>query len=425
MLDIKWILENKDAVKRAYKNRHVDISLDEIVQLNETRKKLQKEFDDLRGLQNQKSKEIANLKKEKKDTSLVLADMQNVAKRVKELSGEQLSVDEDLNKQLLNLPNIPHESVPVGLSERDNQIVREWGKKRIFSFTPKEHWELGESLGLLDFERAAKIAGARFALYRGALAKLERSLIHLMLSVHVEQHGYEEILPPLLVNADTLTGTGQLPKFEADLFKTNMDYYLIPTAEVPVTNIYKKETVELNDLPLKFCSFTPCFRSEAGSHGKDTKGLIRQHQFNKVELVKLTTPESSFDELESLTQNAEKILQILNIPYRVVVLCTADMGFSSTKTYDIEVWLPGQDAFREISSCSNCGEFQARRMQTRFKDKDGKLKYVHTLNGSGLAVGRTLIAVLENYQQEDGSILVPDALKPFMGMDKIEMSHHL
>lgn len=414
MLDLKWILENTDAVKQAFKARSADISLDDIISLNDQRKKLQKDFDNLRALQNQKSKEIAQLKKEKKDTQKILDEMQSVAEQVKKLGQEQTEVDAKLHTILLTLPNIPHASVPIGSSLEDNKVVRDWGVKRKFDFNPKEHDALGENLGLLDFTRAAKIAGSRFAVYRGALAKLERALTHLMLTMHTTENGYEEMIPPYLVNADTLTGTGQLPKFESDLFKTNMGYYLIPTAEVPVTNFYKQETLAFKDLPKKFCAFTPCFRSEAGSYGKDIKGLIRQHQFNKVELVKITTPESSYDELEKLTQDAEKILKVLNLPYRVMALCTGDMGFGAAKTYDIEVWLPGQNAYREISSCSNCEAFQARRMNTRFKDQAGKVQFVHTLNGSGLAVGRTLIAVLENYQQADGSILVPEVLQDFM-----------
>lgn len=419
MLDLKFVLNNLDLVKTSLKNRNNDLSLAEIESLNDQRKSLQKEFDDLRSIQNQKSKEIPQLKKQGADVTALMTEMQGVAQKIKVLSEQQTTIENELKTRMVVLPNIPHASVPVGASAEQNQVVREWGTKRVFDFTPLDHIVLGEKLGLLDFERAAKIAGARFAILRGPLAKLERALITFMLDLHVSQHGYEEILPPFLVNADSLFGTGQLPKFEADLFKTTLGYYLIPTAEVPVTNIYRGETLNHTDLPKKFCAYTPCFRSEAGSYGKDVKGLIRQHQFNKVELVKLSHPDTSFDELESLTQNAEKILQLLNIPYRTVVLCTGDMGFGSAKTYDIEVWLPSQNTYREISSCSNCTDFQARRMNTRFKDKDGKLQFVHTLNGSGLAVGRTLIAVLENYQQKDGTILVPEILRPFMGTDHI------
>jgi len=419
MLDLKYLLDNTDAVKMALKNRNSDLSLDGILELNNRRKVLQQEFDNLRALQNQKSKEIAALQKEKKDAKAVIDEMQSVAKRVKEIGPEQTEVEEKLRQILLTLPNIPQASVPVGADEHANVVVREWGKKPEFTFTPREHWDLGEKLGLLDFERGAKIAGARFTLYRGALAKLERALSHFMLDVHTREHGYEEILPPYLVNADSALGTGQLPKFEDDLFKTTTGYYLIPTAEVPVTNIYRGETLAGTDLPKHMCAHTPCFRSEAGSAGKDTRGLIRQHQFNKVELVKIVRPEKSEAELEALTRDAEKILQLLGLSYRTIVLCTGDMGFGSAKTYDIEVWLPGQKAYREISSCSNFEAFQARRMNTRFKDEAGKMQFVHTLNGSGLAVGRTLVAILENYQKADGSITVPEALRGFMGMTEI------
>jgi len=419
MLDIKFVLNNMDQVEEALKTRGMEMSLQGLVALNEERKEFQKKFDDMRALQNQKSKEIADLKKQKKDAQKIIDEMQEVARRLKDVGVKQAEVEKKIEDILLTVPNIPHESVPVGKSEEDNTLVREWGDKKEFAYKPKEHWELGEKLRMLDFERAAKIAGARFALYRGALAKLERALIHFMLEIHTKEHGYEEVIPPFLVNADTLTGTGQLPKFEEDLFKTTMGYYLIPTAEVPVTNIYRGENVKAADLPIKFCSFTPCFRSEAGSYGKDVKGLIRLHQFNKVELVKLTSPETSYDELDALTADAEKILQLLSLPYRTLILCTGDMGFGAAKTYDIEVWLPGQNRYREISSCSNCEDFQARRMKTRFKGQDGKLQYVHTLNGSGLAVGRTLIAIMENYQQEDGTIVVPEVLRNFMGMDVI------
>lgn len=419
MLDIKWAVENIEAVKQGLKIRAKNINLDDLIALNEKRKDLQKSFDELRALQNEKSKEIAQAKKNGGDASAVIESMQKVADQVKQVSADQAEVQSELENIMLTIPNIPHQSVPEGSDEKDNALVREWGVKPKFSFSPKEHFELGESLGLLDFERAAKIAGARFALYRGALAKLERALIHFMLQVHTEEHGYEEVLPPFLVNASSLQGTGQLPKFEADLFKTGDGFYLIPTAEVPVTNIYRDEILPESDLPKYFCAYTPCFRSEAGSHGKDIKGLIRQHQFNKVEMVKLCHPDQSYNELEKMTANAEAILQKLELPYRVMALCSGDMGFSAAKTYDIEVWLPGQNQYREISSCSNCEDFQARRMKTRFKGESGKPQFVHTLNGSGLAVGRTLIAILENYQQEDGTIRVPNALKAFMGCELI------
>lgn len=418
MLDIKWICDNTDAVRTALKNRNSDAPLDKALELNAARKKAQLDFDKLRAEQNQKSKEIGLCKKEGRDASTILAAMQDVSNRVKELGLHQTELEAELKKTLLWIPNIPHASVPVGADEKDNKEVRRSGTPKVFPFKPKEHWEIGEALGLLDFERAAKIAGSRFAIYRGVLARLERALITFMLDVHTREHGYEEILPPILVNEQAMIGTGQLPKFAEDAFKTTNGYYLIPTAEVPVTNIYQGEILNEADLPKYFCAYTPCFRSEAGSHGKDIKGLIRQHQFNKVELVKLTHPEKSYAEHDQLTRNAETILEHLELPYRTVVLCTGDMGFNSAKTYDIEVWLPGQNAYREISSCSNFESYQARRMNTRFRSAKG-VEYVHTLNGSGLAVGRTLVAILENYQQEDGTVVVPEALRRFVGVDVI------
>ncbi|MBF0103936.1 MAG: serine--tRNA ligase [Deltaproteobacteria bacterium] len=425
MLDIKWVLGNLDLVKDALKNRNSDLCLDELLALEESRKQVQREFDSLRALQNTKSKEIALLKKEKKDASQILSEMQAVAARVKETGQRQSEIELKIKDTMLVIPNLPHASVPLGKSEADNQTVREWGEKRTFDFKPKEHWELGEKSGMLDFERAARMTGARFAIYRGALARLERALIQFMLDLHTREHGYEEIIVPYMVNADALVGTGQLPKFEEELFKTNVGLYLIPTAEVPVTNIFRGETLLKTDLPKKFCTFTPCFRSEAGSYGKDVKGLVRQHQFHKVELVKLCMPEHSYDELAALTKDAEHVLELLILPYRTVVLCTGDMGFGAAKTFDIEVWLPGQDRYREISSCSNCEAFQARRMNTRFKGDDGKPQFIHTLNGSALAVGRTLIAVIENYQNADGSITVPDALQGYMGCQMIGVSSSL
>lgn len=369
MLDIKYVLNNIEEVKKGLSNRNKLVVLDEVLGLNEQRKQLQREFDDLRSQQNQKSKEIALLKKEKKDAQSLIDEMQNVAAKVKEIGQKQTEIESCLNDKMLGIPNIPHETVPVGIDEHGNKVVREWGEIKKIDFAPKEHWQLGEELRQLDFERAARLAGARFAILRGNLARLERALVNFMLDVH-SANGYEEILPPLLVNANALLGTGQLPKFEEDLFKTTLGYYLIPTAEVPVTNIYREEVLSAGDLPKKFCAYTPCFRSEAGAAGKDTRGLIRQHQFNKVELVHLSTPADSFTHLEELTKNAESILQKLELPYRTVALCTGDMGFSSAKTYDIEVWLPGQNAYREISSCSNCTDFQARRMNLRFKDSE-------------------------------------------------------
>lgn len=416
MLDIKWITENQVQLEKALKDRHTTMDLSSLVSLNDRRKSLQIEFDSLRALQNQKTKEITQLQKEKKDAGHLIKEMKKVAAQVKAMGPRMNEVEEELNKILLEIPNIPHQSVPVGKGESENKEVRVWGKKPNFSFKAKEHWEIGEKLGILDFERGAKIAGARFTLYRGLGAALERALINFMLEVHTKENGYEEVLPPFMVNAKSMTGTGQLPKFEEDLFKTTNGYYLIPTAEVPMTNIFQSEILKEEELPIKMCANTPCFRSEAGSYGKDVRGLIRQHQFNKVELVKFAHPDTSYDQLESLTVDAEKILQKLNLPYRVVALCTGDLGFSASKTYDLEVWLPGQNRYREISSCSNFEDFQARRAKIRFKEKTTKKnRLVHTLNGSGLAVGRTLVAILEHYQQADGSVVIPEVLRPYLG----------
>ncbi len=419
MLDLKWVLSNLDQVKTALQKRGQEIDLSPLDSLNQKRKSLQVEFDNLRAKQNQSSAEIQKLQKAKQDASQLIAEMQQVAKRVKEINPELTEVEEEIKKILLHIPNIPHSSVPIGKSSEDNPVIRTWGEKPNFSFKPKEHPELGEKLNILDFERGVKIAGARFTLYKGLGAKLERALINFMLDLHTEENGYTETLPPFLVNSESMTGTGQLPKFEEDLFKTTTGLYLIPTAEVPVTNIHRDEILKEESLPICYTAYTPCFRSEAGSYGKDLKGLIRQHQFNKVELVKFTKPESSYEELEKLTKDAEKILQKLGLHYRVVTLCTGDMGFSAAKTYDIEVWLPGQNCYREISSCSNFEDYQARRAQIRFKGKDGKNHFVHTLNGSGLAVGRTLIAILENYQQADGSILIPEPLQKYLNHAKV------
>lgn len=420
MLDLKWLSENPEAVKTALKNRNADPALiAPILELNERRKKLQFEFDQMRAEQNSKSKEIGVCKKEGRDATAILAAMQELSAKVKELGLKQTEIEDKLKEAALWIPNVPHESVPVGADETGNKEVRRVGEPKKFEFKPKEHWELGENLGLLDFERAAKLSGARFAFYRGALARLERSLISFMIDVHTLENGYEEMLTPYLVTAQTLTGTGQLPKMAEDVFKTNTEHFLIPTAEVTLTNFHREEILDENYLTKKFCGYSACFRSEAGSYGKDLKGLIRQHQFNKVELVKLAAPENSFAELEAMVVDAESILKKLKLPYRTVLLCTGDMGFSSTKTYDIEVWLPGQNAYREISSCSNCTDFQARRMNLRFRRADKKVEHVHTLNGSGLAVGRTLIAILENYQREDGTIEVPEVLRPYMGMEMI------
>ncbi len=414
MLDLKFVLSNLSGVKAMLAKRGATIDLSPLDKLNDKRKALQQEYDALRAQQNQASGEIAKAKKAGQDATAIMTSMQSAAARIKEIQPELTGLEGEVDSFLLTIPNIPHDSVPVGKDSNDNVEVRNWGTKPEFDFKPKEHWELGEKLDILDFERGTKIAKSRFTLYKGQAAQLERALINFMLDTHTRKNGYTEVIPPMLVNAESMTGTGQLPKFEADLFKTTEGMYLIPTAEVPVTNIYRDEILKESDLPKYFTAYTPCFRSEAGSYGKDVKGLIRQHQFNKVELVKLTTPGTSYDELEKMTQNAYGILEALGLPYRVVALCSGDMGFSAAKTYDIEVWLPGQNAYREISSCSNCDDFQARRAKIRFKAADGKNHFVHTLNGSGLAVGRTLIAIFENYQQADGSIKVPDVLHPYL-----------
>lgn len=420
MLDLKFAISNLDIVKKMLEDRGQDYNLTTLEALNDKRKKIQQEFDSIRADQNKASAEIAKLKKEKKDTSSIIDSMQNTAVRVKEIQPELAKIEDELRGMLLLIPNIPHKSVPLGKSSEDNKEIRTWGKKPSFSFKPKEHFDIGEDLDILDFNRAAKISGARFTIYKGYGALLERALINFMLDLAVKENGYTEILPPYMVNAKSMIGTGQLPKFEADLFKTTDGYYLIPTAEVPVTNIFADEILNEKDLPIKYAAYTACFRSEAGSYGKDTRGIIRQHQFNKVELVKFAHPDNSYDELESLTSDAEAVLQKLELHYRVVALCSGDLGFSSAKTYDLEVWLSGQNAFREISSCSNFEDFQARRANIRFKDSNGRMRLVHTLNGSGIAVGRTVVAILENYQQKDGSVIIPEALRPYMhGLEKI------
>lgn len=418
MLDIKWIIDNQAEFDNAMRARGVAVDLVPLLQLNEKRKQLQVQFDTLRAEQNLQSKAISQ--KGEKEAADTIAAMKIVSDRVSDLGVTMNRVEEELRMHLLMVPNIPHSSVPVGADAVANREERTWGTKPKFDFAPKDHVNLGEALGILDFERGAKISGARFTLYRGLGAKLERALINFMLDVHGAEHGYTEVLPPFMVNAESLLGTGQLPKFEADLFKTTTNLYLVPTAEVPVTNIYRDEILAEEKLPQKFCAYTPCFRSEAGASGKDTKGLIRQHQFNKVELVQFVKPEHSYATLEELTGHAEKILQKLNLPYRVVTLSTGDMGFGAAKTYDIEVWLPGQNTYREISSCTNFGDFQARRAKIRFKNKATKKnEFVHTLNGSGLAVGRTLVAILENYQQGDGSVVIPEALRPYLAGQNI------
>ena len=417
MLDIKFVRDNRDAVERMLEQRGYDMDLQTILSLDQQRREAIQEVESLKHERKLVSDQIAQMKKKGEDASQVISRMRQTSQRIKELDGKLGEVEDEIQRSLLLIPNVPHESVPFGKDEKDNPVVKRWGEITQFSFTPKPHWELGESLGILDFERAAKIAGARFTLYWGLGAQLERALINFMLDLHTTKHGYVEVLPPFVVNSSAMMGTGQLPKFKADLFKLeDWDYYLVPTAEVPVTNIFMNEILEEKDLPLYYTAYTPCFRSEAGSYGKDTRGLIRQHQFNKVEMVKFTTPEQSYDELESLLLDAEEVLQKLELPYRVVTLCTGDLGFSAAKTYDIEVWIPGQQAYREISSCSNFGDFQARRANIRYRPKGKKkIAYPYTLNGSGLAVGRTLVAIIENWQQEDGSVVIPPALRSYMG----------
>jgi seryl-tRNA synthetase len=420
MLDPKFVSENIEAVQRAMANRGLSVTteLQQLATAEAHRRRLIPEIEGLKREQNTSGDQVARAKRQGQDVKHLFDASKQRAQKIKQLEFELDSAERQRTVLLETLPNIPHASVPVGTTAADNAVVRSWGEPRPFDFEPKPHWDLGTELGIIDFERATKISGTRFAFLLGAGAALERALINFMLSLHSTEHGYTEVEPPFLVSSTTLYGTGQLPKFEQDLFKIagEWDLYLIPTAEVPVTNLYRGEIIDGRKLPLKYTSYTPCFRSEAGSYGADTRGLIRQHQFDKVELVKFATPDSSYDELEGLTADAEKVLQLLGLPYRTVVLCTGDMGFSAAKTYDIEVWLPSQKSYREISSCSNCEAFQARRANIKFRaDGTGKAEHVHTLNGSGLAVGRTLIAILENYQQKDGSVEIPEALRPFMG----------
>ncbi|MBI4949808.1 MAG: serine--tRNA ligase [Deltaproteobacteria bacterium] len=421
MLDIKYLRDSLEEAEKRLASRSGAVDLSRFRALDAERRKLLGEAEALKARRNAVSEEIGKLKKEKKDASLLMKEMQDESARIKELDQKAAEADAELNNLLLVIPNLPHASVPLGKDSEDNPVARTWGKIPEFSFAPKEHTDIGEALGILDFERAGKLSGARFSLLKGAGALLERALINFMLDLHTTAHGYTEVLPPFMVKSTALMGTGQLPKFGEDLFKIEgWDHYLIPTAEVPITNMHADEIIDEERFPILYTAYTPCFRKEAGSYGKDVKGLIRQHQFNKVELVKFALPETSYDELEKLTANAEEVLKRLGLAYRVVTLCTGDMGFSSAKTYDIEVWLPGQGKFREISSCSNFEDFQARRANIKYRPKGGKPRLVHTLNGSGLAVGRTLVAILENYQLSDGSVVVPEALRPYMGgLEKI------
>ncbi len=414
MLSREYLREHADAYRIALKNRGANVDLERFLDLDAERRRTIADVERLKSLRNNVSQAIAGYKKENKDASVQIGEMKLVGDKIKEGDAKLAVIEADLRNVELYFPNVPHESVPVGPDETHNRVDRTWGAKPAFSFTPKAHWDIGEALGILDFARATKITGARFSILSGAGAKLNRALINFMLDVH-EQQGYVEVVPPFMVNADSLRGTGQLPKFEEDLFKlTDRDYYLIPTAEVPVTNLHRDETLDAATLPRLYTAYSPCFRSEAGSYGKDTRGLIRQHQFEKVEIVKFTTPETSWAEHEKLTADAEAVLQALGLHYRVVTLSTGDMGFTAAKTYDLEVWLPGQETYREISSCSNFLDFQARRANIRYRTAEKKSGYVNTLNGSGLPIGRTLVAILENYQNEDGSVRVPDVLRPYM-----------
>lgn len=426
MIDIK-LLEKTDSnylaeYKTSLKNRKGDpAQVDQLLELNQQRKKLIAQAESQKANQNKQSQEIAKLKKEGKDSSTQVAALKIMSDEIKNLFLQAEAADLKVQELCSILPNKAHKDVPVGQSEEDNKIVRKWGEPKVFSFKAKEHFEIGEKLGILDFERATKVTGARFTILNGAAAKLERALINFMLDIQTKEHGYQETIPPYMANSASFFGTGQFPKFTEDVFHVqNTDYYLIPTAEVPVTNYFRDEILDESKLPIYLTAYTPCFRSEAGSYGKDTKGLIRQHQFNKVEMVKITHPDRSYEEHEKMVANAEEILKRLELPYRVSLLSTGDIGFSAAKCYDLEVWLPGQNSYREISSCSNCEDFQSRRANIRFKSGTNKPQFVHTLNGSGLAVGRTLIAILENYQREDGSVEIPKSLQPYTGFKEIK-----
>jgi len=421
MIDPRLIKERPEELKKMLGPRAEHIDWDSLLKLDKERRALLTKVEELRAQRRRVSDDIATLKRKKQPAEALMEDMKGAGDRIKVLEDNLRETEEQFSAIALGIPNLPHVSVSLGKDVSDNVEIRRWGNPPGLAFPPKPHWEVGERLGILDFERAARMTGARFAVYSGAGAHLERALINFMLDLHTKEHGYREVLPPFLVNRASMTATGQLPKFEEDLFRLkDEDYFLIPTAEVPLTNLHREETLSQQSLPLRYTAYTPCFRREAGSYGKDTRGLIRQHQFNKVELVTFSTPEESYDELERLTSHAEEVLKRLRLHYRVVSLCTADLGFSAAKTYDIEVWLPSQGVFREISSCSNFEAFQARRAEIRYKRPDGKSEFVHTLNGSGLAVGRTFVAILENYQQADGSVVIPEALRPYMGgLEKI------
>lgn len=426
MLDIKMIRQNFEEVAEKLKNRGVkEETLKTFIELDEKRRQLLVQTEELKKQRNTVSGEIAQLKREKIDAATKIAEMREVGEEIKALDAEINTIDEKLEEIATRLPNLPNASVPIGADEEDNVEMRRWGQAQAFSFAPKPHWEVAEALGILDFERGAKVSGSRFVFYKGLGARLERALYNFMLDQHIYEHGYTEMMTPYIVNSQAMFGTGQFPKFKEDVFQlADTDLTLIPTAEVPLTNYYSQEILDQKDLPIYFTALSPAFRSEAGSAGRDTRGLIRLHQFNKVEMVKFSEETHSYEELEKMTNDAESILQKLGLPYRVITLCTGDMGFSAAKTYDIEVWIPAQDTYREISSCSNCEDFQARRAMIRYRDADGKIHYAHTLNGSGLAVGRTVAAVLENYQNEDGSVTIPEVLVPYMGgLTKIEKNN--
>lgn len=416
-MDIKLVRSNPEIVREGLRKRgHSEEALDQLLELDVARRKLIAEVEELKRRRNAATAEIAKLKKAGADASALIAETRQEGDRIAELDREQADMDERQRTLLLNIPNIPNRDLPVGKSDKDNVEVRRWGTPTAFAFEPKAHWDLGTSLDILDFERAGKITGARFAIYKGLGARLERALISYMLELHIDKHGYQEVFPPFIVNRDSMIGTGQLPKFAEDMFKLEgLDYYLVPTAEVPVTNMYRGEILESSKLPISHCAYTACFRAEAGASGRDTRGLIRQHEFDKVELVKFTKPEESYAELEKLTSDAEDVLKGLGLPYRVITLCTGDIGFSSAKTYDIEVWMPSYGRYVEISSCSNFESYQARRMDIKYRTESGKSEHVHTLNGSGTAVGRCFAAILENFQTEDGSIRIPEALRKYMG----------
>lgn len=422
MLDIKFVREHPETVLEALKKRGMEFSLDEFLALEKKRRELLAEVEILKNKRNKVSQEISRMKRAGENADAIIADMRKVGDEIAEFDAKVKDVEEALKNIIMSIPNIPHSSVPVGKDETENVEVRRWGQPRQFDFEPLAHWDIGEKLNILDFERGGKVSGARFTFYRGLGSRLERSLINFMLDLHTRENGYTEFFPPFIVNRDSMIGTGQLPKFAEDMFKLEgLEYYLIPTAEVPVTNYHRGDILKIEELPLYYTAYSACFRAEAGAAGRDTRGLIRQHQFNKVELVKFVTPETSYDELEKLTDNAEEVLKRLGLPYRVVALCSGDMGFSSAKTYDLEVWLPSAGRYREISSCSNFEDFQARRADIKFRrSAKDKPEYVHTLNGSGVAVGRTVAAILENYQQADGSVVIPQALRPYMGLDVIK-----